>query len=610
MSSTAVVTPKAPQPSQRQGMGTMLGNGGAGFRVWAPFAQSVSVVGTFNAWDEAAAPLAHEGNGYWSTDVDKVSVGDAYMFVIRHGDTVLRKKNPYASQVSHSAGVAVVHDPAFDWGGDDFVMPPWNELVIYELHTGTFNDVSPSGPGTLDSIIGKLKEIALLGVNAIELMPVVEFPTDVSWGYNPAQPFAVEQALGGPEALHKLVKAAHALGMAVILDVVYNHFGPDDLDLYRFDGWSNATNEDGIYFYDNPRRNTPWGPRPDYGRAEVRQFIRDNALFWLHKYHIDGLRLDSVCTIRNCCGNDNDPANDLADGWGLLRWINDEVRASQPWKIVIAEDMKQNPWITKDTGQGGAGFGAQWDPGFVHPVRRAVVALRDEDRDMEAVAEALRLRGLTDAMKRVIYTESHDEVANGHSRVPQEICPADPGGWFARKRSTLAAGLVFTAPGIPMLFQGQEMLAPGYFQDNVPLDWSLLHTYSGISTLYRDMIRLRRNWYNETRGLRGHHINVHHSNNTDKCIAFHRFENGGPGDDVVVVANFANRAYPSYTIGFPRPGLWRVRLNTDGYVYSPDFGNSFSYDTTTEDLPQDGMPYRANIGIGPYSLIILSQNNP
>ena len=229
---------------------------------------------------------------------------------------------------------------------------------------------------------------------------------------------------------------------------------------------------------------------------------------------------------------------------------------------------------------------------------------------MEVVAEAVRLHGVTDAMKRVIYTESHDEVANGHSRVPQEICPGDPGCWFARKRSTLGAGLVFTAPGIPMIFQGQEMLTPGYFKDDVPLDWSLRDAYSGISALYRDMIRLRRNWYNETRGLRGHHVNVHHINNNDKLIAFHRWENGGPGDDVVVVANFANCGYPSYAIGFPRPGLWQVRLNTDAYFFSPDYGNFPSYMTAAEAAPRDGMPCQANVGIGPYSLIILSQNNP
>src|SRR5205085_10147408 len=146
-----------------------------------------------------------------------------------------------------------------------------------------------------------------------------------------------------------------------------------------------------------------------------------------------------------------------------------------------------------------------------------------------------------DAARRVIYTESHDEVANGHARVPEEIWPGNAASWFSRKRSTLGAALVFAAPGIPMIFQGQEFLEDKYFQDSVPLDWTKLTTHAGIHALYRDVIRLRRNWFNQTRGLRGQRINVHHVNDVDKLLAFHRWENGGAGDDVGVVVTFANR---------------------------------------------------------------------
>lgn len=212
-------------------------------------------------------------------------------------------------------------------------------------------------------------------------------------------------------------------------------------------------------------------------------------------------------------------------------------------------------------------------------------------------------------MQRVIYTESHDEVANGKSRVPEEIWPGHADSWFSRKRSTLGAGMVFTAPGIPMMFQGQEFLEDEYFQDTVPLDWGRLHTFSGIHLLYRDLIRLRRNWFNHTRGLRGQHIHVHHVNNSDKVIAFHRWEHGGPGDDVVVVANFANRSYASYTIGLPRAGQWRVRFNSDWQGYSADFGNHLGYDTTAGGEARDTMPLQANVGIGPYTMLILSQDN-
>ncbi len=595
-------------PSTRTGMGTILFPGGVAFRVWAPFATSVSASGE---WSTTANPFTSEGNGYWYVEVPGAKIGDHYEFVIfRGGQPPLKRKNPYASEVVNSVGKAIIHDPNFDWAGDNFTMPPWNELVIYEMHVGTFNDLPGGGPGTFDDIVEKLPYLHDLGINAIEIMPVVEFSMDFSWGYNPAQPFAVESALGGPQGLLRFVKAAHAHGIAVILDVVFNHFGPADLDLWRFDGWFDDNHDGGIYFYDNARARTAWGnTRPDYGRPEVRQFLRDNALFWLNKYRIDGLRFDSVVNIRNRNGENNDPAGDLPDGWSLLQWINNEIHDTQPWKITIAEDLQNNAWITKETGAGGAGFNSQWDAGFVHPVRHAIITSNDSDRNLLAVRDALTHCYNGDAMQRVIYTESHDEVANGKQRVPEEIWPGNAGSWFSRKRSTLGAALVFTAPGIPMIFQGQEFLEDQYFQDVDVLDWAKLDTYIGIHNLYRDLIRLRRNWFNQTGGMRGQHINVHHVNNTDKIIAFHRWENGGPGDDVIVIANFANRSYQSYTLGFPQAGFWRVRFNSDWQGYSADFGNYLGYDTVASQGSLDQMPFQANVGIGPYSALILSQDN-
>ncbi len=160
-----------------------------------------------------------------------------------------------------------------------------------------------------------------------------------------------------------------------------------------------------------------------------------------------------------------------------------------------------------------------------------------------------------------------------------------------------------------MIFQGQEFLEDGYFQDTDPLDWSKLQTYSGIHLLYRDLIRLSRNWFNQTRGLRGQHINVYHVNNTDKVVAYHRWENGGQGDDVIVIANFANRSYSSYTLGMPQAGQWRVRFNSDWEGYSADFGNHLGYDTVAGGGSMDNMPLQTNVGIGPYSVLILSQDN-
>jgi 1,4-alpha-glucan branching enzyme len=590
-------------PTSRQGMGTILFPGGVAFRVWAPFAPQVFVAGAFNQWSATANPFASEGNGYWSVEVPGAKVGDEYQFVIPAGTDKLWHKNPYASAVVSSSGNAVIHDPDFDWTGDAFTMPPWNELVIYEMHVGTFNDTNLRGPGTFDGVSAKLPYLQELGINAIEIMPVSEYSTDYSWGYNPADPFSVESAIGGPQGLYTFIKAAHAHGIAVIVDVVYNHFGPGDLDLWRFDGWFSADHDGGIYFYDNSRGRTDWGPRPDYGRGEVRQYIRDNALFWLNKYRADGLRFDSVVSIRNF------GQGELPQGWSLMQWINDEIRASQPWKITIAEDLQNNGWITKNTGAGGVGFGTQWDAGFVHPVRRAIIAGNDADRDIWAVRDALYNSYNGAAFQRVVYTESHDEVANGNQRVPEEIWPGNAGSWYSRKRSTLGAALVFTAPAIPMIFQGQEFLEDGFFRDTVPIDWTRLNAYPGINLLYRDLIRLRRNWFNQTGGLKGQHINVHHVNNTDKLLAYHRWENGGAGDDVVVIANFAHGGYQSYRVGFPRGGIWRVRFNSDWQGYGADYSNQLGYDTEATPDACDGMPFGANVGIGAYSVLILSQDN-
>jgi 1,4-alpha-glucan branching enzyme len=590
-------------------MGSILFDGGAAFRVWAPFAEKVSVVGTFNDWSATASPLASEGNGYWSADVAGPKTGDQYKFVLQNGGQVLWRTNPYAREITNPGGNSTIHDRDFDWSGDEFTMPPWNELVIYEMHVGTFNDLPGGEPGTFKDVIAKLPYLRDLGINAIEIMPVLEFPMSFSWGYNPAHPFAVETALGGPQGLQGLVKAAHQHGIAVIMDVVYNHFGPGDLDLWQFDGWHAPGQDGGIYFYDNARANTPWGDtRPDYGRPEVRQFLRDNVLHWLQKFRVDGLRFDATAYIRNKYGNEGDSSNDLPDGWSLLQWINDEFGATQPWKISIAEDLRNNEWITRDTGAGGAGFDTQWESEFVHPVRAALITQNDSDRDMGAIARALQHRYGTDAFERVIYTESHDEVANGHARVPSEIWPGNAASWFSKKRSTLGAALVFTAPGIPMIFQGQEFLEDEYFRDDDPLDWAKAETFSGIRQLYTDLIRLRRNWFDRTRGLRGQHVNVFHVNHADKVVAFHRWDQGGPGDDVVIVANFGNRGYSDYRLGLPHPGLWRVRFNSDWRGYSEDFGDWGSFDTWADEGGRDDLGWQGSVGLGPYSVVILSQD--
>ena len=451
----------------------------------------------------------------------------------------------------------------------------------------------------------KIQHLKRLGVNAVQIMPIAEFAGDYSWGYNPAQIFAVESIYGGPEAFKMFVREMHKRGLCVILDVVYNHFGPSDLDLWQFDGWQ-ENEKGGIYFYNDYRAETPWGStRPDYGREEVRRYIHDNARMWMEEYHVDGLRYDSTLYIRTLDGNEG---SDLPEGWGLMQRVNSDIRAHFPHSILIAEDLRSNPWLTKPVEEGGAGFHAQWDANFVHPVREVVTLPHDEHRSMEVIRSAISFRYDGDAFRRVIYSESHDEVANGKARVPQEINPSDPAGWHAQKRSTLAAGLVFTSPGIPMLFQGQEFLQGEWFRDDVPLDWHMNEQHQGIVRLYRDLIHLRLNKQGVSRGLCGQFLNIYHVNDADNVIAFQRWDQHGSGDDVVVALNFSHTPREGYEIGMPAPGLWKLRLNSDATIYSNDFQGFFSSDIEAYEGGRDGLDAHSTLSIGPYSMLIFSQD--
>ena len=328
---------------------------------------------------------------------------------------------------------------------------------------------------------------------------------------------------------------------------------------------------------------------------------------WLEDFRFDGLRWDATSFIRNIYGGGHGP-DDIPDGWRLMQEINRETDRRQPWKLQIAEDLRGNDWITRDPSAGGAGFDAQWDADFVHPVRAGLTAASDGGRSMEELRRAILRRYNEDAFRRVVYTESHDEVANGKARLPEEIWPGNAGSWFSRKRSILGAALVFSAPGIPMIFQGQEILEDAWFHDQDPIDWSKEERYAGVLALYRDLIRLRRNWQDTTRGLSGQHVNVHHVNDEDNVLAFHRWAAGGPRDDVVVVLNVANRPYERYRIGFPRGGSWKVRLNSDWAGYGADFADHPSRDALASDPPADGMPHGGDVRIGPYTVLFMSQD--
>jgi 1,4-alpha-glucan branching enzyme len=596
-----------------RGMGAIPMDGATRFKVWAPHAERVSVVGEFNDWDAARHPLQRDDSGMWTTEVAGAKPGQQYQFELVNGEQRLRKNDAYAREIHPDKATSVIYADTFKWSAPAFVLPKWNETVLYEMHIGTFGTSTSGkgGSGQFDEVIARLPYLKSLGVNALEIMPLMAFPSEHSWGYSLTNPFAVEPGYGGPDGLKRLVDVAHALGIALIIDIVLNHFGPDNLDLWQYDGWS-ENGKGGIYFYNDQRAWTPWGEnRPDFGRGEVRQYLRDSALLWLEEFRFDGLRVDATLFIRNTRGEENHPEGDLAEGWTLMQWINDEVERFFPGRLLIAEDLQRNEWITKPVSEGGLGYQTQWDPAFVHPIRQSVVTPDDAARSMVEVAHAIEFTYNGDPAQRVIYSESHDQVANGQARVPQEIDPKDTEGYYARKRSTLAAGLVMTSPGIPMLFEGQEFLESGWFRDDVSIDWGKLKTHRGINRLYRDLLHLRRNLFGVTRGLTGRSVHLHHFNNADKVIGFHRWDQGGARDDVVVIASFTHREIENnYRIGFPRGGRWIIRFNSDWKGYSPDFheiGNPGGV-IETERTDCDGFPFSATVNLPSYGLLILSQD--
>ncbi|NCA82476.1 MAG: DUF3459 domain-containing protein [Opitutae bacterium] len=573
--------------SARPGLGPIPHASGTTFRAWAPFASSAEVSGEFNEWGRT--PLVRDAsNGTWSIDVPAARAGQRYKYVF---NGYIWKRDPRARHVTHSNGDSVIYDPAaFDWGDDSFRMPERNDLVLYQLHVGTFSGKNP--PATFDDAIAHLDHLRELGFTAIQLMPVNEFPGGLSWGYNPCDLFAIETDYGGPDAFKRFVRAAHARGLAVFVDVVHNHYGPTDLDLWQFDGWS-ENGLGGIFFYNDGRAHTPWGStRPDFGRPEVRAFVRDQIFMFADEYRVDGFRWDSVYHLIRTEQGPNGP------GIEMLREINRELAETRPALVRTAEDHAFDHDM---------GFDGQWDVGHRWALYQQIATAWDHERNMYILAGTLSDWA---GFQRVVFTEAHDYVAtmnDNRSRVPTMIHPEDPESLWARKRALLGAAVVLTTPGIPMVFQGQEMHETQSFHDDTPLRWNRTNSHAGIVRAYADLIHLRRNRDGSTPGLQGAGVGVHQIDNDNKVVAYVRWDQGGQTDDVLVVANFSAVDFDQndYVVRFPSAGTWIRRFNGDSKTYGGDFGGIGS-----DSIEAAGDPPAAAVAMGKYSLQIFSKPTP
>ncbi len=565
--------------SARPGWGAVpyadAGGTGVTFRVWAPGAASASVAGTFNGWNMTANPLVLESatSGVWSADVAAARTNDNYKYIINgsqwRSDPRGRIINAAANNNSVVAGTN-----AFDWGGLEPGIPDARDLVIYEAHVGTF----PGAAGTFAAFSNRLDYLADLGVTGVELMPVNEFPSATSWGYNPAYPFAVEWNYGAPDALRRLVRAGGERGLAFLMDVVHNHWDGGSA-LWEFDGTS-----PGPYFYDSdPFLWTWWGPRPDYRRAEIREYINDTFRMWMDEYRISGFRWDAPNHILYTTNGVFIP-----DGLEMVTNALQLMAAEHAGILNIAEDTKEV-----------SGFDCHWDLSFAWEIKDVLVQGEDGNRDMAVVA-----RNVAGPPGRIIFTESHDTTGdlNGGARLPAAIHGAEPEGYYARKRSQLGMVLVMTSPGTPMIFQGQELLETNPFSDTRPMDWARTNSQAGNRRLYQDLIRLRRNLDGVSEGLTGEHVSAYQVDNDHKLIAYSRRNGGATGAAVVVVANFANTVRSNFPVQFPAAGTWYALFNSDSADYAADYGGAGSLEVAAAGDPPAGL-----VDIGRYSALVFSQ---
>ena len=587
---------------------------GVTFRVWAPNATGVAVRGDFNTWGETALTKEAGSSGYWSGTVAAARPGQAYKYFLRWtGNTVgVWKNDPRAMWVR--GGNSVIHDhAAFDWGVHVRPVVPQDRQIMYELHVGTFRDPDPtdSRPGTFDDVIGGLDYLERLGVNVLALMPVNEFGGDFSWGYNPEHLFAIETAYGGPDGLKRLVKAAHARGMQVQIDVVHNHWNPPPDGVAEFDGPAD------VYVFSDPVKAwTPWGKRPDYDKPEVRRFIEDQIRLYLDEYRVDGFRWDSP---QNILGYDStrtsaNPDTVLASGKQLLTSINRLIHDSYPNRWSIAEDANllshgvtypDNAfWQALTVADIRDSFDGHWQTSFHNEITPEVAsATPNVGRILAKVNGWSEPPGF-----RVIFTDNHDKAGNLNNavRLPDRLVPEDPMGVAARRKSLLSAALTLTAPGTPMLFMGQELHETGTWSDTSPLGWSAAAADGRRHRMlraHRDLITLR----NTLPALRNSNLQqVSGGINEDlDLMLYWRTTNGSPNsDDVVVLMNFSDQTRSNVNVSFPSNGTWRVRFNSDWPGYGSDFAGMGPVGNTVAV----GGNRQAPVSIAAHSAIVLAKS--
>ncbi len=574
-------------------VGGTVTSSGAVFKVWAPTATTAHVRGDFNSW--GLTDSMTKLSDHFIVHVPAASVGDEYKYYFSGG---IWKQDPRARSLNSGSNYnSILIDPlAYTWTVDDFDTPDLEEMVIYQLHVGTFagrND--PYGtapdPARFIDVAVRAYQLADLGVNAVMINPITEFPWDFSAGYNPITAWSPESKYGSPDYLRSMVDSLHAHGIAVILDVVWNHFSFDDNFLWEYDG--------GQIYYDTPALNTPWGDQADFDNSEVREYFLQSAAYWHEEFKIDGWRMDATDFM-------NIPPQD-ASGWSLMQEFNNLIDTRWAGKVTIAEQLPDDSWVTRPTSLSGAGFDTQYYDQFTDDLRQEIFDAAVGNPEIWKIRDIINGGGsYLNGKYATNYVELHDEAwpSSGGQRIVKSIDTVAPhNDEYAKGRTKLANGVVMFAPGVPAMLMGNEWLEDTDFGTDATykIDWSKKTTYAGIFQYYQDIIALRTG--NPALRADASH-QVFHENEGGNVIAWQRWD--GSGNVFVIIANFSNTDYMGYRVGLPQSGDWTEMVNSQNTTYEGD-GLVNAGTITTDAIAADGFSQSALLTIPKMGLLVLKE---
>jgi len=565
---------------------------GTVFRVWAPNASEAYVRGTFNNWS-LDHPMTRLGEDFIAL-VPDAEVGDQYKYFFG-GDAW--RSDPRSRELDNEDNFnSVITDPlGYEWRNPGFSPAPPEQWAVYQLHVGTFagrNDpLGPTPPqARYRDVEARVDHLVELGVNAVMLNPINEFPGEQSGGYNSLSMFAFEGTYGTADELKSMIDTLHGRGIAVFLDVVWNHVPSGTNLLWNYDGSQ-------IYF-DSPPVGTPWGPQLDLDRAEVRDYYFDSVETVLGEFRLDGYRQDAIFELVS--------ASQYEPGQQLIRATMDRVGTRFSDAHVVGEIYNNSAW---NTSPAGIDLDAQYHEAYKNAIFDAVEAAAFGDPDMGRLAAAIDGSGpFVEGDQVFNYYELHDEAwslsGDGRTRAVRRIDTTPPhDDEYALGRTKLANGLTLLAQGMPAILQGTEWAEDEGWEVN-KIDWSHKEAYRGIFDFYRRVIGLR----TTRRALFANSpANVFHVNDGANVLAFERF--GSDGRSFVVVANFSNADFGDYILGVPRPGPWGVVINSEEDQYRGT-GRGFSPGPiAVENIPRDGFGQRVRLQLPPHSLLLL-QHEP